>query len=193
MPGTELAKKPERRPLGEVISGLAPEQLLVMVMVAEREKPKAIIAAVTERFGAEHKAKDSWIYSVSSWLDRPEKYKPLIDDLRRQLAEVDAEPILDVAWRLKQRREMVLEARADKQFTEARHSLNDVDRMQGIDPGPKQPSGASMNLQVNTFNSGDMNRPPANAAERAEWRRQIEHEFGLPPRLPLEQENDGEA
>lgn len=193
MSGTELAQKPKSLSLQDMVSEMSRPQRLVVMMVAERVLPRPIITALAETFGDDHGITESWVYSVSSWLDRPDKYKPIIDAIRIRLGDPDVTALLDPTWRMQQRQKIIKGAIEDKQFTEARHGLSDVDRIQGVDPSPRQPSGASMNLQVNTFNSGDMNRPPANAAERAEWRLQIEHEFDLPPRLPLEQENESET
>ena len=191
MPGTDIAEKAKTPTLQEMVAGVSVPKRLVLMLVAERVMPTPIITALTEMFGPDHGIADSWVYSVSSWLDRPEKYKPIIDAIRERLGDPDVTALLDPTWRMQQREKIIKGAIADGQFTEARHGLSDVDRMQGVDPGPRQasgPTGGNVNLQVNNFASGDMNRPPANDAEYAEWHRQVEFEFGLPPRLPVDQE-----
>ena len=100
--------------------------------------------------------------------------------------------MLDPAWRIRQRRKAYEIALKAEDVPTMLSVLDGVDRMQGMDPGSRQPNGptgGNVNLQVNNFASGDMNRPPANDAEYAAWRRQVEIEFDLPPRLPVDQES----
>ena len=190
---TKSVEMLETDKLRDLIEQLQAPQRLVIMMVAEWAKPAAIMAEVAETFGEDHGITLSWVNSVSSWAERPKMYKPLIRAIRRRMAEIEGEPSLDPAWRLKHRREAIERALALDQFPEVRQGLNDLDRLLGL--LPQFSNGPAVAVQVNAGGGtpayGDMNRPCANDAERKAWQRHVAAEFGMP--VPDEGTGDDEG
>lgn len=153
---TELATSEDRVSLADVLSPLSPVQQLACAMLAEYEMPATVLAACNKEFGV-GSINLVWINRSSSTLTRPKHSSTAIDAIREHYREMTNEPIMDPAWRMKQRRRIVRDALKAGDYKEARETLADVEKLTGPSQPSQQPTGA-VNVMVNI---GDMSEARA--------------------------------
>lgn len=96
------------------LAELHPAEALVLQMVAEWEKPAAIVQAVTDAL-KEKAITESWIKKVSSDACRPEWARPIVAHLRQQFLQArDKTPCRHLSYRLRKLQEVIDRAKDDR-------------------------------------------------------------------------------
>lgn len=160
----EIEKAHDSPAVADLIKDLPPAEVLACVMVAEYERPAAILATCTKHFGPGvitlQRVKD-----FTSPVHRPAKFQRIIQAMRQMAGVSLDEPILDPCWRMKQRRQVVVRAIGDGNYGAALEALAAVEKLLGTVPTQRS-TGPVTAIQVNI---GDPNRPPGNDAELEAW------------------------
>jgi hypothetical protein len=101
------------------LTKLSPAQVTVLHMVAEWEKPSAILEEVTQYPGAEH-ITESWVKKVSSEACRPEWAKPIVVQFREEFLKTrDEIPCRHLAYRLSRLQRIIERCKDDRTILQA--------------------------------------------------------------------------
>lgn len=146
---TAAISQQDRQELDSALETLSPVQLLACTMLAEYSPPSVVLSACIKEYGAES-INLWWINRVSSPVSRPRAYRCAIDAIRAHYRDMRDEPIMDPAWRMRQRRRIVENAIKAGEYDQAREALADVERLGGSMP---YQAPAGVNVQVNIDNA----------------------------------------
>jgi len=168
----EIVQAQEAPGLAELIKDLSPVEVLMCVLVAEYEKAENVFKGCTERFGDDSITMQR-IWHITSPVHRPQKFHAIIDAMRAMWGVSLDEPILNPAWRMRQRRRIVEKAIKGSQFDQAREALSDVERLIGNLRADGHGPATAIQINVGGNGVGDLNRAPETDQEAEAWRQRM--------------------
>ena len=143
-----ITERTNRSELAELLTDVPPWQVFACTLIAEYKQPIDVIKQTVAEFG--DAVSERWIRRCSGVIARPRRYDDIIQAMRANYGEMTNEPIMDPAWRMQQRRRIVIKAIAAGEYDQAREALADVERLGGSMP---YAAPAGVNLQVNIDNA----------------------------------------